>query len=314
MINLKNNFLLFIFTIRVHLFLFNVQKNFWLQKIELNNFLNSNGDKINTVLISVADESNEQGLTLSGAAKTFSQAYNKACSELAEVIAFRDYNLNWLESRSGWAAHCSLEKAIENSYLESIERDSLLMHILVPKLGTYPLKPNIYTNGKKIKLVKLQSVDPNIIVILAGVNHGKGVPWILGFGASYHERDAIDKALIECILLDESKEAFQSETVDARLRCWNNHLKQSCDGPVRDHLESIFDGSGSLKMDHWFDCGLFKNEYVKKVGSRWVVKGLHPDLLEFKFGQLWEKEMGKSINILSRRGLEVKKWITHPYV
>ncbi|MCB0419790.1 MAG: hypothetical protein KDD61_02270 [Bdellovibrionales bacterium] len=314
MIRQRNNFLLFHFAVRVRLFLVSADSNFEFHKIELFKVHLPNEGETRVILLSVLKLRERVTTVLSGSGRSWDEAFRKVCSELAEIIRFKELLVDWRESRSGWAAAFDEEQAAQNSYKELVERDALLMHILIPMLKSYPKTPFVYKKGKNIQLVKLQSVDPGICVILAGINYGEGLPWILGFGSDWNEDKAVDKAVLECILFDESKEAFKMSEYEERLSCLKNHLNQSSGGIVRDNLNSIFSGDGDLMVNLQFNRDQFKRDDVAKVGSRWTVKGSHPYLLSLKFCELWNEEKEDKIRLIESRGFEVQKWILHPFL
>lgn len=238
----------------------------------------------------------------------------KAISEFLEAKLFWHLRFDWRRGRSGFATAPTLQEAVNTAYKELIERDSFLMHLLCPTLKSAKL-PNI-TYPISVRASALQSVDPNIKVVLAAHRPDSQSPWTLGLGASSTLELAARKALFEVLMVDSSRlNPNMANTKRApRLECYMEHWIASTHTSVSSRIENILEGGG-----HKTTQFRVKPDELKLVSSslldkepRATVCVEHPELIPLTFGELWELSKTRVNSLLIDRTLEPDTWVKHP--
>jgi hypothetical protein len=240
-------------------------------------------------------------------------AAKKAFSEYLEALTLWDLGATEEESRSGWACGRTEQEAEESAYQELIERDALVTHFLCPELKTWVLPAP--AGGKEFRLVRLQSVDPKLVVVLCGYFLENSGRWLIGGACEQREMLAAQKAVLEVVMMRKDWHGAPPEAgmdQPKREAFWP-HWESSSDPLVMKNVEAVFSGGGGTVVDFRIDRARLFRKAVRSFSQSDVVVGCgHADIAPLTFGSLWKNSEGQIRNILKRRGLTPEHWLTHP--
>ncbi|MDD4976797.1 MAG: hypothetical protein PHY93_20750, partial [Bacteriovorax sp.] len=235
---------------------------------------------------------------------SFNLALRKTFSEFLESTTFWKRELSVEESRSGMATHKNYEQCYQNAYEELIERDSFVMHLYASELKTTML-----TSDDGIDFIKLQSIDPLLNVVLA--RGFKDEKQFISLGVSRSLDTALEKAKLEFIMLYNEAPDFLTDKKDVVENCLRPHYLSAQSLLMTRIMKRLINGGGEqtlTKIDH---CEIHTG-VQERFGQFVTLKLSGKNILNLKFGQLWENEYNAHLRILSERRLHVLPFLIHP--
>lgn len=236
----------------------------------------------------------------------------KSFSEYLEAISLYNFKNQYEKSRSGCATGYSFDIALKNAYLELIERDSFISHFLCPELNSQPIINKFYNS---IELVRLQSSDNTIVVVMATLKNENY--YYIGLGASENEKIAIEKSVLEVMMLKKDWQPYPLGYIPRteRANMFFKHWQAGHTLEVINRINKILNGKGKLQLPSNSNINkskiLFHNIYSPKHHTVYIT---HPELLILTFGEIWQNYKISAQSIMSKRGLpiDLEKWYTHP--
>ncbi|MEK6704363.1 MAG: hypothetical protein AABZ06_01105, partial [Bdellovibrionota bacterium] len=232
-------------------------------------------------------------------------AARKAFCEYLEAITLWDSGASEEVSRSGWACAMTENSAQDTAYRELIERDAFIAHFLCPELRSTPI-PSL----ADFKLVRLQSVDPEMKVIYCGLFLPDLKRWLIGGACERDEAAAIRKALLEVVMMRKDWTATPRGNHSPKHQALLPHWESPENPKVMANIFSLFAGGGTRAIDFSIDRNHARPKAIRRFSKTHVVVGCeHPDLAALTFGELWLRSEDKIRQVLKRRGLEIHEWL-----
>ncbi len=268
-------------------------------------------------LIKIVVTHNQAVLTFSGTDKSFKKALIKTISEMSEFIF---HNLNGTTNslnRSGTGAHKSLSEAKQKSYLELLERDTFLAYFLSKNMN-FQLLQTREIKDLKLKIIKIQSIDKDIDVIISTIFVKEKKQIFIGLKSFYTSKTSIQKAfehsLQESIMLYlnwANIEISQADQLGPKLQILSKHLNSTYKHSIINKFiepkcMGRFSPTRSLSIEQ------FKNYEINKIGNRFVCFGSNQSVIKLTFDEEWKNDQILNTNKLKKRGLIFDEWDYHP--
>ncbi len=254
----------------------------------------------------------------SGVDSNLSFATEKALSEFCEGYYKLQHDDSIESNRSGIATHISYQLACSKAYYELIERDSFIMHFLVPSLVT-KLIEEIETQAFHASTVQLQTCDKAISVFCTFLYSKIEKNYYIGLSAgpsgTSNDQLVLHSKMEAHMLLTSwlpNKFKFQVENnLKTTRTLLDNHYRA---GGTPLNLNAIRDILYKNKKTIGFSLEKSKFQITHQYSSigRETVFGSHPDILRLRFGDKWLNNKQEYINILNSRGLSLEHWNVHP--
>jgi hypothetical protein len=242
------------------------------------------------------------------------EALLKAFGEFCEATVILDETQPLGKTRNGVAADVDESVAKTRAYRELIERDALITHFLCAEVHSSPIPCPDYA-VLPAKFARLWSADPDVNVVVAGIEKDRNGPWFLGAGANATLDVAIQKAYLESVSIYcgyyYADRVFDQLSERDRL-VWT-HIASSSSMAMQNNIRMIFEGSGTLQPDFKTSMAAASFTVVANLKNGWkVVRADHGSLCPIAFGPQWEQARHPIIQTLRARNLS-PRWDKHPF-
>jgi hypothetical protein len=315
-----NNFLTLLFKLRIFKYKLDFKK---IKSVTFDKYLLSHYDlkDFYHAGISVLQDDQFEQLLFSGLDTDPFLAQEKAISEYLESESIKHIQ-DKINNRNGMSVHLTLGQSIQKSYEELIERDSFLMHFFCPSLHNTILKEY---NDNRISwhFFKLQTIDPTVTVVMSIMRVIKTNECYLGLASKkdcQNIQELIQGAAQETIMLESIwvvPTFYKGNSTRSKEKLLLEHLKAICSDSTNNWLHKmIFDCrkiNSELILKKYFDFdSLDINKKTFEISNRFFSYLSSQHLLPLYFGDRWENEKDKYVNILKKRNLQLENWNTHP--